>query len=402
MVVFWETDLRWFTGTVREYDACSDKHLVVYDDGDQRREDFDDPRLKWEVYEPKSEPKSKAAGEEPGLDQKQKEGTIGIAKKQPVAWVQREKVAREQVGADAKAALHRVEQAAFRRVILRCRGIDDGGDPGEAVVGVANGRAAGKSDARVVVKEDEKSERKAKGKAGGNTSKTSGPQDGPVHLWPGGGNWRPGTHDWGMRSCTAFGCGKCRWSALGCRGCIAAAQSYTSPTPPLLPAGKVSLPSFRLHAHCYAHTDGPDEAGRVASLRQLESSVRVVGGPEQIDVAGFGVVAVRCLRPGENLLDWSVFFVSRPASYALAHLPQYHALEFGKSAYFQLREPTLGHVSLTYFVNEANHCGATGAAANVAYKVLRPRDGGVALGLHVLKPIEKGEELLAKYDQRLN
>ena len=39
--------------------------------------------------------------------------------------------------------------------------------------------------------------------------------------------------------------------------------------------------------------------------------------------------------------------------YALAHLPQYHALEFGRSAYFLLREPALGQCSLTYFVNEA-------------------------------------------------
>ena len=53
------------------------------------------------------------------------------------------------------------------------------------------------------------------------------------------------------------------------------------------------------------------------------------------------------------MLDWSVFYVARPAEYALAHLPQYHALEFGRSAYFLLREPALGQCSLTYFVNEA-------------------------------------------------
>ena len=110
------------------------------------------------------------------------------------------------------------------------------------------------------------------------------------------------------------------------------------------------------------------------------------------------------------MLDWSVFYVARPAEYALAHLPQYHALEFGRSAYFLLREPALGQCSLTYFVNEARgHWGeerweGDAAAApqpgarqgaqpglrpparpNVAYKVVRPRDGGIALGLLCLE-----------------
>ena len=106
------------------------------------------------------------------------------------------------------------------------------------------------------------------------------------------------------------------------------------------------------------------------------------------------------------MLDWSVFYVARPAEYALAHLPQYHALEFGRSAYFLLREPALGQCSLTYFVNEARghwgeeHWEGDAAAApqqgarqgarppprpNVAYKVVRPRDGGIALGLLCLE-----------------
>ena len=83
--------------------------------------------------------------------------------------------------------------------------------------------------------------------------------------------------------------------------------------------------------------------------------------------------------------------MARPAEYALAHLPQYHALEFGKSGYFLLREPALGLCSLTYFVNEASEHWSPRAATehllrpNVAYKVVRPRDGGVALGLLCLE-----------------
>lgn len=151
-------------------------------------------------------------------------------------------------------------------------------------------------------------------------------------------------------------------------------------------------------------------------------------GHPRSDPEGFGVVATRRLEAGETLvcasrprpaspnprggsravpqlvaptpwpaqLDWSVFFVARPPDYALAHLPPLHALEFGREGYFLLREPALGLSSLTYYVNEAR-----GTRANVAYKVVRPRGGGAALGLHVLEPIQEGGELLAQYDQRV-
>ena len=62
----------------------------------------------------------------------------------------------------------------------------------------------------------------------------------------------------------------------------------------------------------------------------------------------------------------------------------------------------------TYFVNDAQGGGAEAAAEggvaarpNVAYKVVRPRGGGVALGLHCLEDIAQGRELLARYDQRV-
>uniref|UniRef100_A0A7S0L6E3 SET domain-containing protein n=1 Tax=Coccolithus braarudii TaxID=221442 RepID=A0A7S0L6E3_9EUKA len=165
--------------------------------------------------------------------------------------------------------------------------------------------------------------------------------------------------------------------------------------------GEVTLPSMKMHGHCYAHSGSPDEAERRTALCDLEQSVRVVGGPVQSDKHGFGVIATRPLAAGQVLLDRSVFYIARPSDYALAHLPQFHALEFGRDAYFQLREPVIGHCSLSYFVNEARHGGSLGIAANVAYKAVRPRGGGVALGLHILTPIEAGSELLADYDQRL-
>jgi len=226
------------------------------------------------------------------------------------------------------------------------------------------------------------------------------PKEKPT-LWPSGGSWRPSTRDWGTRAPGAFGCGKCRWRPMGCRGCIAAAADYVTPaTATKLPRGAVAIPSSRAHAHVYA-SDGPGEGERRESLRELSRRVAVVGGDAQSDGDGFGVVAQARLPAGTTLVDWSVFFVQRPAEYALAHLPQFHALEFGREAYFLLREPALGLGSLTYFVNEARHGGAPGPPANVAYKVVRPRGGGIALGLHCLETIEAGDELLASYDQRV-
>lgn len=134
---------------------------------------------------------------------------------------------------------------------------------------------------------------------------------------------------------------------------------------------------------------------------QVRDSVHV-SAEGQSDAAGHGVLARRRLSAGETIVDPTVFFVQRPPDYALAHLPQFHALEFGRDSYFCLREPALGLASLTYFVNEARHGGSSeGPTSNVAYKVVRPRDGGIALGLHVLSPVEAGGELLADYDQKL-
>ena len=339
--VFWEGDGLWFAGTVAEYIPISDSHLVVYDDGDQRLEHLDDPTLKWEHLH------------DPMLEREHLGVTVRTSK-QP-AWKAKRL---------PKSAGHR--EVFFPRVILRLK------------------QPPSKSTSRP-------------------PTSTNCPESGrgESQIWPGGSTWQPVTHDWGMRSAGAHGCGKCRWGAKGCRGCIAASVGYTPPPLPPMCHGDVVLPSHTRHAHCYAHTDGPDEADRVASLQALQSSVRVVSGSVQSDDSGFGVVASRRLRAGEVFVDWSVFYIARPAAYALAHLPRFHALEFGRSSYFQLREPVLGHCSLTYYVNEAQHCGAEGAAANASYKVVRPRGGGVALGLQILSTVEGGCELLANYNQWL-
>eukprot|EP00966_Prymnesium_polylepis_P177119 4102231-Prymnesium_polylepis.1 len=92
-----------------------------------------------------------------------------------------------------------------------------------------------------------------------SSSPTPSPSE---QIWPGGGRWQPATHDWGMRSVGAYGCGKCRWRPSGCRGCIAASATYTPPSGAPLRPGEVTLPSMKMHRHCYAHSDGLDEAER--------------------------------------------------------------------------------------------------------------------------------------------
>lgn len=371
--VYWDEDQQWYEGTIRDYSECTVRHLVVYDDGDQRHENLDDPRLQWEELPP---------------------ATHRVTTPSTAAVV---------------AAAPTAAQAIYPRVILRFNdpppfapvpsSIPE--PPGKKAkrAGTFLTKRASGVGARVAIAGSPRS-RVAVTPAPAPANNAAAPT-----LWPCGANWQPKTHDWGTRHPDAFGCGKCRWRPSGCRGCIAAAASYHPVPAPPLSLGKVALPSARQHAHCYAHTDGPDEAEREASVGALLlDAVQVVDGPAQSDAAGFGVVAQRRLAVGELLHDLSVFFVARPADYALAHLPQFHALELGKTAYFQLREPALGHCSLTYYVNEARHAASgdpTGPAANVAYKVVRPRRGGVALALQVLSPIAAGGELLADYDQRL-
>ena len=146
--------------------------------------------------------------------------------------------------------------------------------------------------------------------------------------------------------------------------------------------------------------DSDRELDRREGLALLLQSVCVTR--ERVsDPCGSGVVAVRDLRQGEVLLDPSVVYVARPSDYAVAHLPQYYALEHGAAGYFRLREPAFGHCSLTYFVNEARHLGQEGPAPNTKYKVVRPRDGGIALGLEVLTAIDAGAELLCHYNQQV-
>ena len=217
-----------------------------------------------------------------------------------------------------------------------------------------------------------------------------------AHVWPSGRDWMPSTHNWGTRNPEFFGCGKCRWRPRGCRGCIAAASGYDYVAcVGQLGPGAVALPPRGVDEDC------DKEDGRYERLQALLRSVAVTR-EGVVDTAGAGVIALRDMRVGEVLLDASVVYVARPSEYARAHLPQYCALEHGANGYFRLREPAFGHASLTYFVNEARHLGAEdGTMPNVKYRIVRPRDGGIALGLEVLVPIATGTELLSRYNQIL-
>lgn len=413
--VYWDEERCWYDGTVRDYDDCTSRHLVVYDDGDQRHECLQAPLLWKELPQSHAAPKrvakpAKAAAPEVTYPR------VRLKLRVPTADTQCSS------GSSSKGAKseHAAVPAPHARGSKKAKRVHATGAAGAA------GAAAPAGDSH-----QPKRVHAVKAAAAASSSQKARHAAAPAAppLWPCGNDWRPKTHDWGTRHPEAFGCGKCRWRPSGCRGCIAAASDYVPvPTPPPVP-GRVTLPPQTLHAHVYAHVDdGPNEAARRDSVRALlRSSVRVADGPAQSDPGGFGVVARRRLAGGEVLHDLSVFYVARPSDYALAHLPQYHALELGSAGYFLLREPALGHTSLTYYVNEAGHAdheggegvasvaanvavtavtanvtaNVTAVTANVAYKVVRARSGGTALALLVLAPIAEGEELLARYDQRL-
>ena len=217
-------------------------------------------------------------------------------------------------------------------------------------------------------------------------------------VWPGGSKWLPDTKHWGTRNPAFFGCGKCRWYPQGCRGCRIASESYVARVPHVwLTAGEVRLPE--------QGSDGTSKTElkeREEEMTELMSKLHVVSGTQQSDPHGFGVIAAptgRRLRRGQVIKDPSVFYVARPASYAAAHLPPFHAIEVegkGRVGYWRLREASFGHCSLTYYVNDAS---MSGKPPNCEYHTHRDRRYyDEFFSLRILTDIEPGEELLAAYD----
>jgi hypothetical protein len=217
-------------------------------------------------------------------------------------------------------------------------------------------------------------------------------------IWPGGSNWLPPTQHWGTRNPESYGCGKCRWFPKGCLGCREAGKTYAVRRPDLqLQPGEVRLPE--------AGSDGTSKS----ELKDLKEDMRdvtrrllVVSGPQQSDPAGFGVIASPHwpkLRKGDVLRDPSVFYVGRPAAYAAAHLPPFHAVEVdgkGRTGYWRLREDAFGHCSLTFYINDS---GMSATAPNCCYHTKRDRHSMEQFfGIKILSDIEPGGELLAAYD----
>ena len=130
----------------------------------------------------------------------------------------------------------------------------------------------------------------------------------------------------------------------------------------------------------------------------------IVNGPQQSDANGYGIVVVgRPFSQGETIVDPSVMLVRRPAAYGKAHLGPYDYVAPGSSTsassgYFQLREPALGHCSLTYYINEARN----GQVPNAEFSTVR--SGGSfepKFCLRALVDIQVGEEVLVFYNQDL-
>lgn len=299
---------------MKGYTDAFETHLVVYDDGDQRNEALNDPLLSWQLLEPSpSAPPPRSAGPPPHqLHAKPK-----LPKLEP-----KSKLEPKPPKPKAKAA--RAEPPPS---------LPTDAKPGRKPAKRPRAEAVAKPSAA----------------AAAAVAAAAAPR-----LWPGGGTWTPSTQDWGTRAPGAFGCGKCRWHPKGCRGCIAAAASFVPAAVAPLPRGEVALPRFKVwtaaahtasastlqpcpptvlpslpgrehastrahahartnttlppaallpqaHAHVYAHTEGPDEAGRQAAVRELQTRLRVQGGAAQSDPAGHGVVAAIRLRKGKGL-----------------------------------------------------------------------------------------------------
>ena len=51
VIVYWEADKRWYTGTVKSYDPVEEEHVVAYDDGDQLSESLHFVTTRWRFYE---------------------------------------------------------------------------------------------------------------------------------------------------------------------------------------------------------------------------------------------------------------------------------------------------------------------------------------------------------------
>jgi hypothetical protein len=239
-------------------------------------------------------------------------------------------------------------------------------------------------------------------------------------LWPGGSNWLPPVPP-GRRVKGRYGCGKCRWRPTGCRGCKQQNHSNLKICKKMI-HGKIiySPESFKF---CDFGQRGKNKGDRkFGQPYSLSEYVEIVNDTRQSDKDGYGVIAKQRLLPsklkiddGSNtnrrrsnrstvnnnnskniLIDETSIYVTKPSVYAQAHLPEYAYISCGKNSYFQLNEEVLGHISFTYYLNEARGVNQT---PNVQWKPIVTKDGEKRISWEILRTIEKGEELLVKYKE---
>ena len=256
-------------------------------------------------------------------------------------------------------------------------------------------------------------------------------------LWPGGSNWLPPVPP-GRRVKGKYGCGKCRWRPTGCRGCKQQNHSNLKICKKMIDGnndGKIiySPESFKF---CDFGQRGKNKDNRkFGQPYSLSEYVEIVNDARQSDENGYGVVARKQLLPtkakmniddgdGSNtnlrrrrrlsnrstvnnnnnsnnnfnntLIDETGIYVTKPSVYAQAHLPEYAYISCGKNSYFQLKEEVLGHISFTYYLNEARGVNQT---PNVKWKPIVTNNGEKRISWEILRTIETGEELLVKYKE---
>ena len=118
----------------------------------------------------------------------------------------------------------------------------------------------------------------------------------------------------------------------------------------------------------------------------------------QLDKGNYGVFAAVDIPASTILIDSTVELVPRDSSYAHAHFNEYDYVAVGQEKYVLLREPELGHYSLTFFTNEANDDNnAPNQLAHLEWRM----NGNNEFCWRFTKDGKRGEEILVRYSREL-
>mmetsp|Transcript_5284 Transcript_5284/g.7826 ORF Transcript_5284/g.7826 Transcript_5284/m.7826 type:complete len:167 (+) Transcript_5284:1782-2282(+) len=111
-------------------------------------------------------------------------------------------------------------------------------------------------------------------------------------------------------------------------------------------------------------------------------------------VHGYGIVAERALRRGEEVLDPAAKFVSLPPKSSAIMAGNVIQCQDGGGGFFLLRDDTNGRAAPSFYLNEARDT----CQPNVEWLIDRRGRESACLYWHIIRDIAKSEELLIVYD----